>query len=103
MEIFDLTNQLLALSGILFCIGIFGFLVRKNAIMLLMSVEIMLNAVNLTLVTLAYSLQNIEAIVAVFFVIVIAAAESVVGLAIILRMYRIKQSTNTEDFALLRS
>lgn len=103
MEFFELSNGLLALSGILFCIGVLGFLIRKNAIMLLMSVEIMLNAVNLTLVTLAYALQNIEGIIAVFFVIVIAAAESVVGLAIILRMHRIKKSTDTDDFALLHS
>jgi NADH-quinone oxidoreductase subunit K len=103
MENFDLSQQLLALSGILFCIGVLGFLIRKNAIMLLMSVEIMLNAVNLSLITLAWKLQNIEGAIAVFFVIVIAAAESVVGLAIILRMYRIKRSTDADDFTLLRS
>lgn len=103
MENFDLSQLLLALSGILFSIGVLGFLIRKNAIMLLMSVEIMINAVNLSLVTLAWKLQNIEGIIAVFFVIVIVAAESIVGLAIILRMYRIKKSTDTDDFALLRS
>ena len=103
MDFISLSQQLLILSGILFCIGIFGFLVRKNAIMLLMSIEVMLNAVNLSLVGLAWGLQNIEGVIAIFFVIVIAAAESVVGLAIILRMHRVKQSTNTDDFYLLRS
>ncbi len=98
-----LTQNLLVLSGILFCIGMLGFLIRKDAIMILICVEIMLNAINLSLATFAWQLQNIEGIVAIFFVIVIAAAESVIGLAIILQMYRIRKSTNTDEFDLLRS
>ena len=66
-------------------------------------VEIMLNAVNLSLATFAWQLQNIEGIIAIFFIIVVAAAESVIGLAIILQMYRIRKSTNTDEFDLLRS
>ena len=99
---FDLAQLLLALSSILFSIGVLGFLLRKNAIMLLISVEIMLNAVNLSLAVFAWKLQNVEGIVAIFFVIVIAAAESVIGLGIILRMHRLKKSTDTDDFALLQ-
>ena len=102
MENFDLANLLLALSSILFSIGVLGFLLRKNAIMLLISVELMLNAVNLSLAVFAWKLQSIEGIIAIFFVIVIAAAESVIGLGIILRMYRLKKTTDTEEFALLQ-
>ena len=80
-----------------------GFLIRKDAIMILICVEIMLNAVNLSLATFAWQLQNIEGIIAIFFIIVVAAAESVIGLAIILQMYRIRKSTNTDEFDLLRS
>ena len=98
-----LTQHLLVLSGILFCIGMLGFLIRKDAIMILICVEIMLNAVNLSLATFAWQLQNIEGIIAIFFIIVVAAAESVIGLAIILQMYRIRKSTNTDEFDLLRS
>ena len=97
------TQHLLVLSGILFCIGMLGFLIRKDAIMILICVEIMLNAVNLSLATFAWQLQNIEGIIAIFFIIVVAAAESVIGLAIILQMYRIRKSTNTDEFDLLRS
>ena len=93
----------MVLSGILFCIGMLGFLIRKDAIMILICVEIMLNAVNLSLATFAWQLQNIEGIIAIFFIIVVAAAESVIGLAIILQMYRIRKSTNTDEFDLLRS
>ena len=96
-------KHLLVLSGILFCIGMLGFLIRKDAIMILICVEIMLNAVNLSLATFAWQLQNIEGIIAIFFIIVVAAAESVIGLAIILQMYRIRKSTNTDEFDLLRS
>ena len=80
-----------------------GFLIRKDAIMILICIEIMLNAVNLSLATFAWQLQNIEGIIAIFFIIVVAAAESVIGLAIILQMYRIRKSTNTDEFDLLRS
>lgn len=98
-----LSQQLLILSAILFCIGTFGFLIRKDAIMMFLSVEIMLNAVNLSLVTFSWKLENIEGIVAVFFVIVIAAAESVIGLALILRMYSLRKEIDTSKFDLLKS
>ncbi len=103
MEAELLAQHLLVLSGILFCIGMLGFLIRKDAIMILICIEIMLNAVNLSLATFAWQLQNIEGIIAIFFIIVVAAAESVIGLAIILQMYRIRKSTNTDEFDLLRS
>ena len=105
MNILDLSlaQQLLLISAALFCIGSLGFLIRKDAIMMLISVEIMLNAVNLSLITFAWQLQNIEATVAVFFVIVITAAESVVGLAIVLQMYRLRKKTDTSEFNYLRS
>ncbi len=103
MEAELLAQHLLVLSGILFCTGMLGFLIRKDAIMILICIEIMLNAVNLSLATFAWQLQNIEGIIAIFFIIVVAAAESVIGLAIILQMYRIRKSTNTDEFDLLRS
>ena len=105
MNILDLSlaQQLLLISAALFCIGSLGFLIRKDAIMMLISVEIMLNAVNLSLITFAWQLQNIEATIAVFFVIVITAAESVVGLAIVLQMYRLRKKTDTREFNYLRS
>src|SRR5581483_9915540 len=78
----------LVLSAILFALGIAGFVYRKSVITVFMSIELMLNAVNLTFVTFSYELQRIEGHIYSFFVMVVAAAEAAVGLAIILTIFR---------------
>ena len=91
----------LAVSAILFSLGVAGVLMRRNAIVIFMCVEIMLNAVNLTFVALAQQL-GAEGQVIVFFVMAVAAAEAAVGLAIILAVFRHQQSVNLRDVNLLR-
>lgn len=92
----------LALAGLLFTVGVVGVLVRRNAIVIFMFVELMLNAVNLALVTFARVRGNIDGQVLVFFVLVVAAAEVVVGLAIIVAIFRRRESANVDDVSLLR-
>jgi NADH-quinone oxidoreductase subunit K len=89
--------QYLALGGLLFMIGVIGALTRRNAIVIFLSIELMLNAVNLTLLTFARMQAKIDGQVLAFFVIVVAAAEVVVGLAIIVAMFRRKQSIYVDD------
>lgn len=86
------------LVAALFAIGLFGFLVRKNALALLMSVELMLNAVNLCLAYAAAKTQTPAGIILVVFSITIAAAEVAIGLAIVLNLYRAKGSVDVELF-----
>jgi NAD(P)H-quinone oxidoreductase subunit 4L len=81
-------NQFLILAAVLFCIGIYGVLARRNGVLVLMSVELMLNAVNLNLVAFSAYLHNTAGQVFALFVITIAAAEVGVGLAIVLLIYR---------------
>lgn len=92
----------LALSAVLFTLGLVGVLVRRNALVVFMSIELMLNAVNLTFVAFARQLAAIEGQVAVFFVIVIAAVEVVVGLAIIIAIFRTRDTVDIDDVDLLR-
>ena len=92
----------LVLSAILFTIGAAGVLVRRNAIVVFMCVELMLNAVNLTLVTFARATGTIEGQVIALFVMVVAAAEVVVGLAIIMSIYRTRRSASVDDANLLK-
>ena len=92
----------LTLAGLLFTIGVVGALVRKNAIVIFMFVELMLNAVNLFFVTFARMRGNLDGQVLVFFVLVVAAAEVVVGLAIIVSIFRRRASANVDDANLLR-
>lgn len=92
----------LALAGALFCIGLYGVLARRNAIAILMGIELMLNAVNINLVAFSHQLQNAVGQVFAVFVIVIAAAEAAVGLAIILAFYRNKETVNIDEMNLLR-
>ncbi len=92
----------LALSAILFTIGAVGVLVRRNAIVMFMSVELMLNAVNLTLVTFSRINGTLDGHVIAFFVMVVAAAEVVVGLAILMAIYRTRRSTSVDDANLLK-
>ena len=92
----------LALSALLFCIGIIGVLIRKNAIVIFMCVELMLNAVNLSLISFSSHYGNIDGQILVFFSLAVAAAEAVVGLAIIIAIFRNNLSVNINKVNLLR-
>ena len=92
----------IGLSALLFTIGGIGLCLRRNAIVLFMCVEMMLNAVNLAFVTFSKLVGNLDGQVAVFFVMVIAAAESAIGLAIILSVFRSVASIETTDSAELK-
>jgi len=92
----------LVLSAVLFGIGAVGVLVRRNALVMFMCVELMLNAVNLSFVTLARELDDLGGQIAVFFVLVVAAAEVVVGLGIIVSIFRRRQGATADDLALLK-
>jgi len=100
METPALVGPSLALSGILFSIGVLGALLRRNAIILFMCVELMLNAVNLAFIAFA-RLHGAEGHVIVFFVMTVAAAEAAVGLAIMLALFRHNQSLDLQDINLL--
>jgi NADH-quinone oxidoreductase subunit K len=91
----------LALSAVLFTIGVIGFLVRRNAIIMFMCVELMLNAVNLTFVALS-RYYGVAGQVMVVFVMTVAAAEAAVGLAIIIALFRHRQTVNIQDINLLK-
>lgn len=90
-------NAYLVLSVVLFSIGILGFLVRRNAIIAFMSVELMLNSANLALVAFSNANGNLNGQVAAFFVMVVAAAEVVIGLAIIMLIFRTRRSASVDD------
>jgi len=92
----------LVLSAILFSIGATGVLLRRNAIVVFMCVELMLNAVNLSFVTFARVHGNLDGQIAAFFVMVVAAAEVVVGLAIIVTIFRTRRSASVDDASLLK-
>jgi NADH-quinone oxidoreductase subunit K len=92
----------LGLSAVLFALGTAGVLVRRSALILFMSVELMLNAVNLTLVTFARLHGTADGQVLVFFVLVVAAAEVVVGLAIIVDVFRSRETVDIDDADVLR-
>jgi NADH-quinone oxidoreductase subunit K len=96
-----LLGPALAVSAILFSLGVAGVLMRRNAIVIFMCVEIMLNAVNLTFIALAQQFGP-EGQVLVFFVMAVAAAEAAVGLAIIIAVFRHQRSVNLRDINLLR-
>ena len=95
-------NWYLSLSAVLFTIGVLGVLFRSNVIVILMSVELMLNAVNLTFVTFGADLNDIGGEISVFFVLVVAAAEVVIGLAIIVAIMRRRAGATADDLAVLR-
>ncbi|MGY1916173.1 NADH-quinone oxidoreductase subunit NuoK [Blastococcus sp. HT6-30] len=92
----------LVLAAILFTIGAVGVLVRRNAIVVFMCIELMLNAVNLTLITFARSTGTVDGQIIALFVMVVAAAEVVVGLAIIMSIYRTRRSASVDDANLLK-
>ncbi|MBA2426037.1 MAG: NADH-quinone oxidoreductase subunit NuoK [Actinobacteria bacterium] len=95
-------SYFLVLAALLFSIGVVGALTRRNAIVIFMFIELMLNAVNLVFVTFSRMWGNLDGQVLVFFVLVVAAAEAVVGLAIILLITRRRESANVDDAHLLR-
>ena len=95
-------NNYLILSAILFAIGTIGVLVRRNAIVIFMCVELMLNAVNLTFIALSHQLGNVDGQVFVFFVMTVAAAEAAVGLALMIAFFNNKESIEVEDFNLMK-
>jgi NADH-quinone oxidoreductase subunit K len=95
-------SSFLVVSALLFSIGTIGVLVRKNALVIFMSVELQLNAVNLALVAFSRLHGNLNGQVLAFFSMVVAAAEVVVGLAIIVTVYRRRQSASVDDFTVLR-
>ncbi len=97
----SLTDYLI-LSAVLFSIGAAGVFVRRNLITILLSIEIMLNAVNLTFVAFGWSLRSVDGQIIVFFVMTVAAAEAAVGLAIVIGLYRHRESLNPDAFASLK-
>ncbi len=96
------TNHYIILSAILFSIGVFGVLIRRNAIVVFMCVEMMLNAANLAFVAFARQNGNLTGQTIAFFVMVVAAAEVVVGLAIIVTIYRTRRSASVDEPNLLK-
>lgn len=96
------TSYYLLLSGILFTIGVVGVLTRRNAIVIFMSIELMLNAVNLTLVAFARHLGSLDGQIFVFFVMVVAAAEVAVGLALIVAIFRVRESVFVDQINLMK-
>ena len=92
----------LALSAVLFTLGTVGVLARRSALIVFMSVELMLNAVNLTLVTFARLRGGVDGQVVVFFVLVVAEAEVVIGLAIIVNIFHTRETVDVDDVDLLR-
>ena len=92
----------LILSAVLFVMGVAGFLFKRNIITIFMSIELMLNAVNLSFVAFSYVLRQLSGQVFVFFVMVVAAAEAAVGLAIIIVVFRSRDSLNVDDIELMK-
>ena len=97
-----LLNQFLLLGAVLFCIGVYGVLARRNGVMVLMSVELILNAVNINLVAFGAYLHSVTGQIFALFVIAIAAAEVGVGLALDLMIYRNRQSIDVDDVDLMK-
>ena len=99
-----LLNQFLILGAAMFALGIYGLLVRRNIVLILLSVELMLNAVNINLVAFESVIRSSDAVGQVFaiFVITIAAAEVGIGLAIVLMIFRNRKSSNVDDLSLMR-
>lgn len=94
-------SYFMVLSGILFAIGVAGVLIRRNVIVMFMSIELMLNAVNLAFIALGRRSGSIDGQVIVFFVITVAAAEAAVGLGIIISLFRNRATVNADELKLL--
>lgn len=92
----------LVLSAILFTMGVIGVLIRRNAIIIFMCIELMLNAVNLSFVAFAHYLNSMQGQLFVFFTMTVAAAEAAVGLAIIVAIFRNKETVNIDDINIMK-
>jgi NADH-quinone oxidoreductase subunit K len=96
------TTHYMLLSAALFALGVIGVMTRRNVIIILMSIELMLNAVNINFIAFSHQLQNVVGQVFAVFVIVVAAAEAAVGLGIILAFYRNKETVNIDEMSVMR-
>lgn len=92
----------MVLSMVVFSIGVFGFLARRNIIIVFMSIELMLNAVNINLISLSHYLQDMRGQILAFFVIAVAAAEAAIGLAIIIALFRNKATAHVDEVKEMR-
>jgi NADH-quinone oxidoreductase subunit K len=95
-------EHFLLLSSVLFALGAAGVVVRRNVIVMFMSIELMLNAANLAFVAFAQRLANIDGQTTVFFVMTVAAAEAAVGLAVFLALFRTRETLNVDEISLLK-
>jgi NADH-quinone oxidoreductase subunit K len=95
-------QAVLSVSAVLFALGVIGVLLRRGAITILMSIEIMLNAANLAFVTFSRQHDHVEGQIYVFFIITLAAAEAAVGLAIVIALFRLRDSTDVDELNLLK-
>lgn len=95
------TTYIVALSAVLFTLGVIGVLVRRNAIVVFMSIELMLNSANLAFIAYARELAEVSGQITVFFVIAVAAAEVAVGLALIVSIYRSRDSIDVDEISML--
>ncbi len=95
-------EHFLVVSGVLFCLGLWGVIVRRNLLIMYMSLELMLNAANLALVSFSRFNNRLDGQIMVFFIITVAAAEVAVGLALIVALYRKKQTAHVEDLATMK-
>ena len=95
-------NYYIILSAILFTLGVVGVLVRRNALIIFMSIELMLNAANLAMVAFSSVIQSFDGQIFVFFIMTVAAAEVAVGLALIVTIFRTKQSINVDEINQLK-
>ena len=95
-------NHYLALSAILFAVGVVGVLTRRNVIVIMMSIELILNAANLVFIAFAYQLGGMSGHVFVFMVMAVAAAEAAVGLAIVLAMFKNRETVDVDEMDLLK-
>ncbi|HVA69464.1 MAG TPA: NADH-quinone oxidoreductase subunit NuoK [Candidatus Binataceae bacterium] len=96
------SGYVVGLSAVLFAIGVAGVLLRRNVIVIFMSIEVMLNAVNLAFVAFGRGLGSMDGQTIVFFVMTVAAAEAAVGLAIIISVFRNRETVNADEFNLMR-
>lgn len=97
-----LVNQFLLLGAVLFCLGVYGVLVRRNAVLVLMSIELILNAVNLNLIAFALRSGNVDGQVFALFIIAVAAAEVGIGLAMVLLIYRNRRSIALDELSTMK-
>ena len=95
-------SWLMGLSAAIFAIGVAGFLIRRNILVMFMSIELMLNAVNLAFISLGSRLGSMDGQAIVFFVMTVAAAEAAVGLAVIISIFRNRETVHADDLTLLR-